>query len=107
MTPIIYADFHNADEKGRIRLNCTGTVQDQSAQQVRLEPGLTLNFYSDDADDDGNPDDLRVTGVVEYSAEEHCWVATIDWSAIRHVSDDARHLAARDDRIASGSRPRP
>ena len=93
MTPKVYVDFHNADEKGRLRLNCAGTTQDLAAHQIRLAPGLTLDFYSDDADNDGHPDDLQATGVVEYSADEQCWVAVIDWSAIRHASDDPRHQA--------------
>lgn len=93
MTPRIYVDFHNADEKGRVRLNCIGMTQDLAGHQVRLAPGLTLELYSDDADDRGNPDDLLVTGVVEYSNDEQCWVAVIDWSAIRHASDDSRHQA--------------
>ena len=28
--PKIYADFHNADVKGRLRLNCVGIIQDLS-----------------------------------------------------------------------------
>jgi hypothetical protein len=32
-------------------------------------------------------DKLVVDGVVSFSDEEECWVATIDWSAIRHASD--------------------
>jgi hypothetical protein len=70
----IFADFHNADPKGRLRLNCVGTVQDLAAQNVQLQPGLRLCLYSED---------LETEGVVERSAEEGVWVAVIDWGAIR------------------------
>jgi hypothetical protein len=84
--PKIYADFHNADSQGRIRLNCVGTVEDLSQQQVELREGMILTLYSDDLDDKGQLDELLVDGRVSFSEEEHCWVATIDWSAIHHAS---------------------
>jgi hypothetical protein len=85
--PKIYADFHNADPQGRLRLNCIGTVEDLSQQQVELREGLVLALYSDDLDDHGQLDELLTDGVVSFSEEEHCWVAAIDWTAIRHASD--------------------
>jgi hypothetical protein len=53
--------------------------------------GLVLTFDRDDADDAGGPDELRVEGVVRYNEEEGCWVASIDWSALRHASDEPGH----------------
>jgi hypothetical protein len=29
-----------------------------------------------------------VEGVVHYDPVGHCWVATIDWTAIRHASEE-------------------
>src|SRR5438105_5355306 len=84
--PRIYADFHNADFLGRLRLTCVGTLEDLSQQQVELREGLGLTLYSDDLDDRGELDELLVEGIVSFSAEEHCWVAVIDWTAIRHAS---------------------
>jgi hypothetical protein len=84
--PRIYADFHNADSLGRLRLNCVGTVEDLSQQQVELREGLLLTLYSDDLDDTGQLDELLVDGIVSFSEDEHCWVAVIDWAAIRHAS---------------------
>lgn len=85
--PKVYADFHNADSRRRIRLNCVGTTEDLSRQRVELREGLILTLYSDDLDDNGRLDELLVDGVVSFSEEEHCWVAAIDWDAIRHASD--------------------
>lgn len=87
VTPRVYADFHNADALGRLRLNCVGTLEDLSQQQVELREGLILTLYSDDLDEAGQLDELVVDGVVSFSAEEHGWVAAIDWAAIRHASE--------------------
>lgn len=86
--PRVYADFNNADARGRLRLNCVGTIKDLARQQVELREGLSLALYSDDGDDHGRADELRADGVVTYSAEEQCWVAAIRWDAVRHASDD-------------------
>ena len=32
----IFADFNNADENGRLRLNCTGTIEDLARQKIEL-----------------------------------------------------------------------
>jgi hypothetical protein len=72
--PKVFADFHNADAKGRLRLNCIGTVADLAQQQIVLRDGLSLTLYSEE---------LEVEGVVQYSTDENVWVAVIDWNAIR------------------------
>lgn len=87
--PRVYVDFQNADPKGRVRLNCAGTTEDLTRHNVVLREGLVLELYSDDADDGGQPDELRVRGTVEYSTEERDWVAVVDWAALGHASDGA------------------
>ena len=72
--PRVFADFHNADSQGRLRLNCIGTVEDLARQQITLQERQSLTLYSED---------LEVGAQVEYSTEENVWVALIDWSAIR------------------------
>jgi hypothetical protein len=74
--PRVFADFHNADAQGRLRLNCTGSAEDLARQRVVLQDGLELTLYSED---------LEVEGLVRYSTEEDLWVAVIDWKAIRDV----------------------
>ena len=78
--PKVFADFHNADAQGRLRLNCIGTVEDLAQQQIILRDGLPLTFYSEE---------LEVEGVVHYSTDENVWVAVIDWSAIRTMESPA------------------
>ncbi|HEY9852475.1 MAG TPA: hypothetical protein V6D28_23590 [Leptolyngbyaceae cyanobacterium] len=74
----IFADFHNADDKGRLRLNCVGTIEDLSRQNIKLQEGQLLTLYSEE---------LEADGVVQYSEEESLWVAAIDWQLIREVED--------------------
>ena len=73
-TPRVFADFHNADLAGRLRLNCAGTLFDLSRQGIVLQPGQHLQLYSEE---------LETAGVVEFSNEEQLWVAVIDWQAIK------------------------
>jgi hypothetical protein len=75
--PRIFADFHNADAWGRLRLNCVGTVEDLARRKISLRAGQSLVLYSED---------LEVDGVVQYSQKENLWVAVIDWEAIREVT---------------------
>jgi hypothetical protein len=88
--PKIYADFHNADANGRVRLNCVGTIEDLARQRVALREGMALTLYSDDVNSEGQSDDLLVDGVVTFSEDEHGWVAVIDWSEIHHASEERR-----------------
>ena len=74
--PKVFADFHNADAKGRVRLNCAGTEADLKRQKIVLQDGQSLIIYSEA---------LEVTGVVHYSEEEKLWTAVIDWNAIQEV----------------------
>jgi hypothetical protein len=70
----VFADFHNADAQGRLRLNCTGTIEDLARQKIWLRDGQELTLYSED---------LEVNGVVQYSMDENVWVAVINWDEIR------------------------
>ena len=101
--PRVYADFHNADDHGRLRLTCAGTIEDLKLHNITLKEGLHLTLYADDADDQGQPDDLLAEGIVSFSEAEQCWVAAIDWSAIRHESDD--RIAAANGVPASATSP--
>lgn len=71
--PRVFADFHNADAQGRLRLNCAGTIADLAKQKIQLQHDLHLTLYSEE---------LEIDGVVQYSIEEHLWVAAIDWDKI-------------------------
>lgn len=101
--PKVYADFQNLDDENRLRLTCAGTAEDLARQGINLKEGLVLTLYMDDADDRGQPDELLAEGVVHYNAEERSWVASVDWSALRHASDETR----ADTNGTGGLRPVP
>ena len=81
--PRVFGDFHNADVKGRVRLNCAGTVADIKRQKIVLQDGQSLIIYSEE---------LEVTGVVHYSEEEKLWTAVIDWDAIQEIEPVASQI---------------
>ncbi|MCY3552912.1 MAG: hypothetical protein OXH39_20825 [Candidatus Poribacteria bacterium] len=74
--PRVFADFHSADAKGRVRLNCDGTMADIKRQKIVLQDGQSLIIYREE---------LEVTGVVHYSEKEKLWTAVIDWNAIQEA----------------------
>ncbi|MBW4476664.1 MAG: hypothetical protein KME54_07270 [Tolypothrix brevis GSE-NOS-MK-07-07A] len=74
----VFVDFHNADVQGRLRLNCTGTIEDLAHQKIWLQNGQEITLYSED---------LEVDGVVQYSTAENLWVAVIDWDNIKEKQD--------------------
>ena len=74
--PRVFADFHNADVQGRLRLSCAGTTADLKRHGTVLQDGQSLIIYSEE---------LEVEGIVHYSEEEKLWTAIIDWNAIREV----------------------
>lgn len=76
-SPVVYADFMNADPQGRVRLNCVGTLSDLGNSGFRLTDGLRILVHDEE---------LEADGVVTYSDPEKLWVAAIDWNAIRPFS---------------------
>jgi len=89
--PRVYADLQNLDDENRLRLTCAGTRRDLERQGIELREGMTLKLYTDDANDEGRPDELLADGVVHYNEAEKCWVAAIDWDALRHASEGPNH----------------
>ncbi len=88
-TPRIYADFQNLDNENRLKLTCAGTIDELEKHGIQLHEGCVLTFYMDDANDYGRPDELLAEGTVHFNKDEQCWVAEIDWMALRHASQEA------------------
>ena len=89
-SPRVYADFQNLDDENRLRLTCAGTRLDLERQGIELREGMTLILYTDDADVEGQLDELLAEGVVHYNQAEKCWVAEINWREIHHASEKRR-----------------
>ena len=73
-------------------LSHENTCLDENGAVLHLREGLVLTAYDEDADENGNRDDLIATGKVEPAPEWlKCngskWVLTIDENGIRHESD--------------------
>ncbi|MBI3411486.1 MAG: hypothetical protein HY040_24420 [Planctomycetes bacterium] len=88
--PRVYADFQNLDDENRLRLTCAGTRRDLERQALELREGMALTLYTDDATDDGQSDELLADAVVHFNEAESCWVAAINWQAIRHASAEQK-----------------
>jgi len=71
--PRIYADFNNADSKGRLRLITEGSLSDIKSQNLKMEEGMLVIVYDDE---------LSANAEVTFSKEEKIWVAKIDWAQI-------------------------
>jgi hypothetical protein len=84
--PRVYADFQSLDDEKRVRLSCGGSRRDLETQKVTLRPALILTLYGEHVDDAGQPHDVQTEGVVEYNEAEQCWVAVVNWQAIRHAA---------------------
>ncbi len=84
----IYADFQNLDDANRLILDCAGTLEDLKRHGIQLKDNLVLTFYTDDEDDQGQADELRTEGVVHFDNQQQCWVAEINWAALRHASEE-------------------
>jgi hypothetical protein len=86
--PRIYADFQNLDDDNRLRLTSRGTLQDLQRHGLQPSEGLRLTFYTDDADDEGRPDELQIEGEVRFNEADRCWVAAVDWTQLRRASQE-------------------
>jgi hypothetical protein len=63
----VFVDFHNADVQGRLRLNCTGTIEDLAHQKIWLQNGQEITLYSEDLEVDG-----IVQSIFPYSIYSAC-----------------------------------
>lgn len=87
-TDRVYVDLQKLDVERRAILTTLGTARDLERLGVELREGMVLSFYTDDADADGNADELWSEGTVHFDEGAQHWVAVIDWPNVRHASDD-------------------
>jgi len=64
-----------------------GTFWDLEAEGIVPEPGMRLQFYTDDGNDKGELDCLLFTGIVERDQDTGEWYAAIDHNSFCHESD--------------------
>jgi hypothetical protein len=67
-----------------------------SGESLALQDVMFIDVYDDDVDDDGKPDNLVASGVVERNLATTGWARNIKWfcridaHGIRHESDVGR-----------------
>ena len=71
---VIFVDFNNADEKGRVRLSTNGSLNDIKNKNIELVEGKKVLL--DDSEE------LKTLGTLYFSNEENIWVAVINWDDI-------------------------
>ena len=76
ITEVIFADFNNADEKGRVRLSTKGSLNDIKNKKIKLVEGKKVLL--------NDCDELKTLGTLYFSTEENIWVAEINWDDIQH-----------------------
>jgi hypothetical protein len=81
----LWVDYNNIDIHDRVRLDCEGTLKDIERQQLAMQEGVPVTLWDDDADDQGHPLLVEVDGVLEFSPEDACWVAKVNWKGIRYL----------------------
>ena len=64
-----------------------GTRKDLERTGLALKEGLRVKFYSDDAADDGTPDDLLFEGTAHYDSDKKAWYALLDPDSFHHRSE--------------------
>jgi hypothetical protein len=82
----IYADLSQKRSGRSVKLTTVGTRRDLTRFGLELSDGLALRMWTDDADDEGQPDPLLFEGTARWDAKEDCWMADVDWEAVRHAS---------------------
>lgn len=90
--PILYADFNEMLESNLVLLSATDEKISLYGEVVSLHDGLEVMLYMDDVNEEGRPDNLMATGVVEANRSEgwgaHVkWCCRIDERGIVHQSD--------------------
>jgi hypothetical protein len=87
----IRADFNGLFSE-LLCLSHTETCVGENGQDVVVHEGITVTAFDEDVGDDGSPDNLIATGIVERPPEWlRCngsrWVLRIDQNGVRHESD--------------------
>ena len=93
--PKIETDFNGFLERDLLCLAHCFTPLDHTGQKVELSAGRYVIAFSPDVDEDGNPEFLVASGVVELSPREVAHLGSI-WS-LRVDERGVRYLASLDE----------
>ena len=88
--PRVYADLNGGwkdGDKYNLWLNSTATESDLRCLGYSLVPGLVVDFWTDDTDDEGNLDPLLFQGEVEFDEDKRKWYAVTSWNGFYAASE--------------------
>ena len=88
--PRVYADLNGGWRVGDeyiVPLNSRATEKDLQSLGHVLTPGLSVDFWTDDGDDEGNLDPLLFQGKVQFDEDTQKWVAVADWDGFHNASE--------------------
>lgn len=88
----VQGDFNGMLERNLLCLAHGDTAKTYDGRIITLSAGMELTAYDNDSDENGQPDDLFASGIVEHSPKyAQCrgsvWSLRIDSDGIRHESD--------------------
>lgn len=86
----VYADLNGGwrvEEEYVVPLNSSATENDLQILGYRLMPGLVVDFWTDDGDDEGNLDPLLFQGVIQFDEDTQRWIAVADWNGFQNASE--------------------
>ena len=88
----IQADFNGFLDRDLLCLAHSDTVTNMSGESVTLAPGMLVTAFDLDADENGNPDNILVTGRIEASPDwAQCrgsrWSVRVDESGVQWESE--------------------
>lgn len=91
----IQTDFNGILESGLLCLAHTDVVNDVSGREIVLKTGMVVTAFDLDGDENGDPDNIFASGIVEPSPDyARCngsrWSLRIDSAGIRWESDLSR-----------------
>ena len=72
----IFADFNNMDGRGRVRLNCIGSLEDIERLGDQIKIGATVIL--------DEPYEFEVRAVLDYDEQQGTWVGHPDWDTVTH-----------------------
>jgi hypothetical protein len=91
--PTLYVDFNEMWESKLVLLSAEDIKLDVHGNAVSLREGLEVVVCMNDTDENGNPDSLVASGVVERNSATG-WAAHVKWCC-RIDSDGIRHESER------------
>ncbi len=93
--PRIRVDFNEIVEPDLVLLSAESSNADSNGNTVEIFEGLQVDLYQEDSDENGNPDYLVATGLVERNSAGD-WSSHVRWCC-RIDKDGIRHLSQLDD----------